>query len=148
MHVIIQVLGVLSCSHLSFSMITVSNSFPIQGKQRIASSMTCSAPLIATANNYADTVWQQKRVSYFAYGSNMNPSVLKDMRGILPLGEEPGLVRGYRLAFNLIGLPLIAPSSASAEPSPGDELHGVLFILSRSAFCVIHLGATDIFLAA
>lgn len=71
-------------------------------------------------------------MSYFAYGSNINPAVLEDLRGINPLSSVPGLVRGYKLAFNLIGLPLVSPASASAEPSTGDELHGVLFTLSRN----------------
>jgi hypothetical protein len=129
---IVNILRFLSLIHLSSSMITGSGASPIREKQRIVSSMTFSIPATRTGPNYAESVWRQRQVSYFAYGSNMNPAVLKDMRGIIPLGEEPGLIRGYRLAFNLIGLPLIAPSSASAEPSPGDELHGVLFTLSRS----------------
>jgi hypothetical protein len=91
--------------------------------------------LQASHQSYAQSVWRQKSVSYFAYGSNINPAVLEDLRDIKPLASLPGLVRGYRLAFNLIGLPLVSPASASAEPSEGDELHGVLFTLSRNAIC-------------
>jgi hypothetical protein len=70
-------------------------------------------------------------VVYFAYGSNLSPSVLEGLRGIRPLSAEPGLVRNYRLAFNLIGVPFLSPSSASAEPAKGEELHGVVYSLSR-----------------
>jgi len=71
-------------------------------------------------------------VNYFAFGSNMNPAVLQGIRQITPVEQNPGLVTGYRLRFNMMGTPGVEPSFASAEVSsdPKDELHGVLFKLS------------------
>ena len=110
----------------------------------VAAKLASTSKLLGFAVNpnsqaYAESVWRQKHVSYFAYGSNMNPAVLEDMRGIKPLDSCPGFVRGYKLAFNLRGPPLIAPSSASAEPSEGEELHGVLFTLSRSVDALLYI---------
>ena len=114
----------------------------------VAAKLASTSKLLGFAVNpnsqaYAESVWRQKHVSYFAYGSNMNPAVLEDMRGIKPLDSCPGFVRGYKLAFNLRGPPLIAPSSASAEPSEGEELHGVLFTLSRSDDALLYI-VTDL----
>ena len=73
------------------------------------------------------------QVRYFAFGSNMSPAVFREMRGMRPRREEAAWVPGYRLAFNLRGLPGVEPSFASAEPSAhDDELHGVIYTISRS----------------
>lgn len=54
-----------------------------------------SLPSWATSSN----------VQYFAFGSNMNPAVLRGMRQVDPIDENPGFVKGYRLAFNMMGTP-------------------------------------------
>ena len=73
------------------------------------------------------------QVRYFAFGSNMSPAVFREMRGMRPRREEAAWVPGYRLAFNLRGLPGVEPAFASAEPSAhDDELHGVIYTISRS----------------
>mmetsp|Transcript_40575 Transcript_40575/g.127912 ORF Transcript_40575/g.127912 Transcript_40575/m.127912 type:complete len:236 (-) Transcript_40575:1441-2148(-) len=81
----------------------------------------------------ADDILRFGRVRYFAFGSNMNPGVLQGLRQVKPIKACPGFVKEYKLAFNLLGTPGIEPSFASAEPSDkeDDELHGVLFTLTR-----------------
>jgi hypothetical protein len=58
---------------------------------------------------------------YFAYGSNLNSDVFEGRRGVTPLDVRVGVLEGYRLAFNMPGVPLLEPSFASVEPSEGDE---------------------------
>mmetsp|Transcript_40579 Transcript_40579/g.127928 ORF Transcript_40579/g.127928 Transcript_40579/m.127928 type:complete len:220 (-) Transcript_40579:1441-2100(-) len=57
----------------------------------------------------------------------------RGLRQVKPIKACPGFVKEYKLAFNLLGTPGIEPSFASAEPSDkeDDELHGVLFTLTR-----------------
>uniref|UniRef100_A0A7S0ER49 gamma-glutamylcyclotransferase n=1 Tax=Hanusia phi TaxID=3032 RepID=A0A7S0ER49_9CRYP len=82
----------------------------------------------------ADDILRFGRVRYFAFGSNMNPGVMQGLRQVKPIKSCPGVVNQYKLAFNLVGTPAIEPSFASAEPSDkdDDELHGVLYTLTRS----------------
>jgi len=81
----------------------------------------------------ARNVLRPGNVRYFAFGSNLNPKVLEEMRGLRPVLQEPAIVTNYRLAFNLRGIPWTEPSFASAEPSDKDtdELHGVVYTLNR-----------------
>lgn len=81
--------------------------------------------LLATAAMSAVT----GRWYYFAYGSNLNSDVFEGRRGVTPLDVRVGVLEGYRLAFNMPGVPLLEPSFASVEPSEGDEVHGVVFTL-------------------
>ena len=78
---------------------------------------------------------QGPRILYFAYGSNMNKSVLSDKRKIAIrsiLG--PAILKNYRLAFNVIGIPLIEPSFASVAKAQGSEVHGLLVSLDLIEF--------------
>lgn len=96
------------------------------------------------------TVW------YFAYGSNMNEEVLRGRRMIVPREAVPARLRGFRLAFDMMGLPFREPAFASAarvegEPdetcfleSSGAEggpatpvLHGVAFCVTPSQWSYI-----------
>lgn len=52
--------------------------------------------------------------------------------GINFVSAEPGLVRDYRLAFNLGGVPPIEPTMAGIEPEEGAVIHGTLIKLPRS----------------
>jgi hypothetical protein len=54
-------------------------------------------------------------VYYFAYGSNMSPSVLTDRRGVKPRASAPCKVHGYVLSFNMLGFPYSEPAFASIE---------------------------------
>lgn len=54
-------------------------------------------------------------VYYFAYGSNMSPSVLTDRRGVKPRASAPCKVPGFALSFNMLGFPYSEPAFASIE---------------------------------
>jgi len=71
-------------------------------------------------------------VRYFAFGSNVNPTVMEGMRGMRPIASEAAYVQDYRLAFNLMGLPGVEPSFASIEPQAGHRVHGLVYTLCRS----------------
>ncbi len=72
----------------------------------------------------------EKEIWNFAYGGNMNPGVLYEKRRIQPLESIAAHLRGFRLAFNLRGLPLFEPAFANVVPSAGDCVHGVLHRLT------------------
>jgi len=74
---------------------------------------------------------------YFAFGSNLHTSVLEGRRGIFPLQQSPGYVDDYRLAFNILGVPLIEPSFASVEYCPGEQVHGMVFTLDWEAWSTL-----------
>ena len=76
-------------------------------------------------------------VRYFAFGSNLDPSVFEGLRGMTPLAVSPGIVRDHRLAFNLRGTSRLEPAFASCEPAPGEMLHGVCFDLTLRDFAVL-----------
>lgn len=67
----------------------------------------------------------------FAYGGNMNPRILLGRRGIRPAESAAARLEGYRLAFNLPGIPWLEPAFANVVPRAGAVVHGVLHRLSR-----------------
>ena len=90
--------------------------------------------------------------NYFAFGSNMAYSTMTDLRGVRPLNSSAAVLPGHVLRFNVPGLPLVEPSSASVEPVAGAgggaggapsaadadaAVHGVLYELSESDFGTI-----------
>jgi hypothetical protein len=58
-------------------------------------------------------------VLYFAYGSNMSPSVLTGRRKVRPRASAPCELRDWSLCFNMLGLPYAEPGFASIEPFTG-----------------------------
>jgi len=76
----------------------------------------------------------ENSIYYFAYGSNMNPKVLSGMRKVKPKSQRPGILKGYRLSFTLLGAPGIEPSFASIEPDPSESVHGICFEVTRKQF--------------
>jgi len=68
--------------------------------------------------------------TYFAFGSNVHRSVFSERRDIKPLALARGRVVDYRLAFNLRGFSEVEPSFASIEPALGEEVHGMVYLLS------------------
>ena len=82
-----------------------------------------------------------KTYHYFAFGSNMASSTMTDLRGISPLNSSAAVLPGHVLRFNVPGLPLIEPSSASVEPAALDDdavvVHGVLYELTERDFATI-----------
>lgn len=75
-----------------------------------------------------------------AIGSNMDGARLRsrsvgDDRRINPLSEGvPCRVPGWALSFDFIVLPPIEPVMCGAVPRDGDELHGVLWKLTREDY--------------
>lgn len=81
------------------------------------------------------------RVWYFAYGANLNDSVFRGRRKMKPLEVRVGRVKGYRLRFNLHGRPRGRSAPANIEPFPGDEVWGVLNLMTRRD--MVWLNATE-----
>jgi sulfite reductase alpha subunit-like flavoprotein/predicted heme/steroid binding protein len=63
---------------------------------------------------------------YFGYGSNMNPLSLR-AKGVNPLSAEPAILTGWQLKFNVPDFFLIEGGTGNIVPSPGDEVHGMLY---------------------
>jgi hypothetical protein len=59
----------------------------------------------------------QEPIWYFAYGSNIQVSVLT-RRGIKPLDIQPVVVPTHYLTFDIFGIPYTEPSFASIAPFP------------------------------
>ena len=57
-------------------------------------------------------------------------SVVLRRRGIVVLSREPGLLRGYRLVFDLAGIPWVEPAFAGIVPDPEHDVYGVLYRLA------------------
>ena len=79
-----------------------------------------SSRLSSSSMNNAQTP-KQKTFNYFAYGSNMFSSTMIELRQLQPISSTAAVLPGYRLRFNVPGLPGIEPSWASVEPVPYDE---------------------------
>jgi len=70
------------------------------------------------------------KVLYFAYGSNMDRERLEKERGITILGEEIGILKGYKLVFNkLAGRE--GEGYANIEDSPSDFVIGVIYTIKE-----------------
>ena len=70
----------------------------------------------------------------FAIGSNLHPKKLKGRANLIIKESKPGILKDWRLAFNLRGISWLEPSMAGVEPAPGDEAHGVLLRMSNEEF--------------
>ena len=94
----------------------------------------CNA--LATNNNNN----KSKTYNYFAFGSNMYTSTMINLRGIKPISSTAAVLPKHTLRFNIPGVPLIEPSSASVEPMndmSGEVVHGVLYKLSEEDFATV-----------
>ena len=69
------------------------------------------------------------RIEYLAFGANLSDSILRERR-IKPLAARPFTLRDYGLRFDHPA-PWTGCGYASAEPAPGETLHGVLYTLSE-----------------
>ncbi len=69
-----------------------------------------------------------ERVHYLAFGANLSDSVLKERR-ITPLALKHFTLREYGLRFDHPSR-WVGCGYASAEPAPGESLHGFLYTLS------------------
>ncbi len=70
------------------------------------------------------------RAFYFAYGANMSTPVLAGQRGLRPQISEAAELRGFRLVFDLPGIPLVEPAFASVIAEAGSVVPGVLHALT------------------
>lgn len=69
-----------------------------------------------------------EQVQYLAFGANLSDAVLKQRR-ITPFAARPFTLRDYGLRFDHPA-PWIGCGYASAEPAPGESVHGFLYTLS------------------
>ena len=67
---------------------------------------------------------------YFAYGSNMNPERMKE-RGAHYESYTRAVLRNYRLTFNKRCYTYKGYGCANLEPSEGDFVEGVLYLLKN-----------------
>ncbi len=73
----------------------------------------------------ADTAW------YFAYGSNMHDGAFLERRRMRPLEWRVGCCKGYRLRFNLDGMPRGKAAPANICLDPCSEVWGVLYRITQ-----------------
>ncbi len=67
--------------------------------------------------------------SYFAYGGNLDPQVLKN-RGIRPTHTSPETAKDFVLRFNH-DVPFVGIGMASIEKQEGSSVHGIVYQLSK-----------------
>lgn len=76
-------------------------------------------------------------VWYFAYGSNLHPSVIA-RRGITPLDARCVCVPSHVLVFDVFGVPYSEPAMAGIQQRPpGSDtpaVHGVAYLVSASDY--------------
>lgn len=88
------------------------------------------------AGPLGDLVW------YFAYGSNMSSQKFSEDRGIKPFKEARMRLPGWKLAFNIPGLPYSEPSFASIVPQDpsftpearSPEVLGVAYLITQDQY--------------
>jgi cation transport regulator ChaC len=80
-------------------------------------------------------------VWYFAYGANMHDRAFRERRGMRPVEQRVGRIRGYRLRFNLEGRPRGRAAPANLYSDPQAEVWGVLYKLTRRE--LLHLDLTE-----
>jgi len=83
----------------------------------------------------SDIVW------YFAYGSNMHDSAFLERRRMRPLEWRAGRIKGYRLRFNLDGIPKGKAAPANICPDPSAEVWGVLYKITGQE--MVRLNSTE-----
>ncbi len=79
----------------------------------------------------------EELVWYFAFGSNLHASAFLERRKMVPTSSRIGRLPDYRLRFNLDGYPRGRSAPANIAPSPGEEVWGVLYQISRSALVTL-----------
>jgi len=81
----------------------------------------------------ADLVW------YFAYGSNMHDGAFRERRRMRPLEWRVGRLGGYRLRFNLDGVPKGRSAPANVCLDDDAEVWGVLYRITRKQMVWLNL---------
>lgn len=67
----------------------------------------------------------------FGYGSNMNVANVENKKGLKVLDYEVGVVKGYKMCFNIPAMPKVEPTFANATKASEDEIHGVAIKISE-----------------
>ena len=94
---------------------------------------------------FSQQVPQQSEYYYFAYGSNMVPETMTDLRKIRPMDATAAVLPNYKLRFTIPGVQFVEPSAAVVEyvespesvasfSEPSTSVHGVLYRLSKADF--------------
>ncbi|KAK6180938.1 hypothetical protein SNE40_008900 [Patella caerulea] len=70
----------------------------------------------------------------FGYGSNMDVHAVETKKQVKILDHTAAILKGWRLAFNLSGIPFVEPAFANIIQSGlTDEVHGVAFCISKES---------------
>eukprot|EP00871_Galdieria_phlegrea_P001715 jgi/Galph1/2544/GphlegSOOS_G1208.1 len=82
---------------------------------------------------------KQSEVYYFAYGANISPTTFgpkatNSLRRVKVLEAIPGRLEGYRLIFNVRGIPLFEQSFANIIRDPNQNVQGVLYKLTKFGY--------------
>ena len=81
--------------------------------------------------------------NYFAYGSNVYAPTMTDMRNIQCVSMTAAILDGYKLRFNIPGIPAVEPSWACVEASKNNNknevVHGVMYTLTPEDFARISM---------
>lgn len=81
-------------------------------------------------------------IPYFAYGSNVYTNTMTAMRRIDFVDATAAILPGYKLRFNIPGMPVVEPSWACVEQGGSGEscVHGVLYELTPQDFAKVSMG--------
>src|SRR6266446_6213315 len=75
----------------------------------------------------------ESQLWYFAYGSNLHPSIFLERRQMRPLATGWGWIEGYRLCFDIpVGPGERAVANLAADP--GTRTYGALYLLTVEDF--------------
>jgi hypothetical protein len=92
--------------------------------------MSQSASRPGAADRAAEVCYAETMIRYFAYGANMARAAMQhrcpDARAL-----GPATLKGYRFFVGLEGW-------GSVAPSPGDNVHGVLWALTPRCMAALH----------
>ena len=133
----------------AFLIATTADSYRIHNTRNMSGSRSSSSILSSSSSSSSMNTAQtpkQKTFNYFAYGSNMFSSTMIELRQLQPIASTAAILPGYRLRFNVPGLPGIEPSWASVEPVPCVErcdeqpmelVHGVMHTLTAQDFATV-----------
>ncbi|GJQ11281.1 hypothetical protein GpartN1_g3072.t1 [Galdieria partita] len=84
---------------------------------------------------------QQDDVYYFSFGANMSPSAFGPkakgryvQRNCFPKEAFPAKLSGWKLVFNLRGVPGIEPGFGNIVPDNNSCVHGVCYLLKQEDF--------------
>jgi hypothetical protein len=87
--------------------------------------------LVDTTSRASGSVW------YFAYGSNLHPQRRASRAELSPVALMPGTLRGWRLVFDMPGVPPADPAMASIRRDDVGEVHGLLLRLRDHEFAAL-----------